>query len=172
MSVVLDQQKESIRAALQELDHPTSQMGAFKAMSMLLQTVCHDFDYYGSSGDFSGDDDFKEEIFSARVIQVVMDVSHDKEEYPPLFYPSAYSILYILCRNDTELATTFVTNGGVEFLLECLETSSSDQVHLITCITLYKAVIKNLDTNESAAFVGMTLEKLVGTRNHACGLQY
>jgi hypothetical protein len=78
-------------------------------------------------GDFVGDDDFKEEIFSARVIQVVMDVSQDKEEFPPRFYHLACSVLYDLCRNNIELATTCVANGGVEFLLETLEAFSSNR---------------------------------------------
>jgi hypothetical protein len=161
MSVV-EQKKERIRVALQELDHPTSQMSACEAMRTLHQAVVHGFDDDdGSIGDFVGDNDFKEEIFSDRVIQVVMDVSQDKEKYTLTFHHLAYAVLYSLCSDSTELATTFVTNGGVEFLLECLETFSSDQFLLVTCFAVYLAVIESLDDNESAAFVGMTLEKLV-----------
>jgi hypothetical protein len=75
---VVEQKKESIRAALQELDNPTIPMSTYEAMYVLQQTLCEDFDDDDSIGDFVGDDDFKEEIFSARVIQVVMDVSQDK----------------------------------------------------------------------------------------------
>jgi hypothetical protein len=156
-----DEKKESIRAALQELDHPTCKMSTYAAMSILHLTVCHDFNDYGSIGDFSGDDDFKEEIFSARVIQVVMDASQDKEEYPPGFYHSARLVFYFLCSNNTELATTFVANGGVAFLLECLEAFSSDQYLLISCFGVHSTVIESLGEDESTTFVGMTLEKVV-----------
>jgi hypothetical protein len=145
----VDQEKERIRDALQELDHPTSDLNAFVAMCMLHRAA------------FSGDDDFKEEIFSARVIQVVMDVSRDRKAYHPRFYHIAYSILINLCSNNTELTTTFVANGGVEFLLECLETFSSDQFLLGVCFTLHRVVAESLDEKDSAAFAGMTLEKLV-----------
>jgi hypothetical protein len=146
---------------LQELASPTSQKSAFEAMSTLQLAVAHDFDDDRSIGDFAGDDDFKEEIFSARVVQIVMDVSQDKEKYPPCFYHPTCSVLFFLCSNNTDLATTFVANGGVEFLLERLETFSSNQFLLITVFALYKAVIESLDENESAAFAGMTLGKLV-----------
>jgi hypothetical protein len=160
MSVV-EQKKERIRVALQELDHPTSQISAGEAMSMLLQTICDCFDDDGSIGDFVGDNDFKEEIFSDRVIQVVMDVSQDKEEYPPSFYKAAHVILYSLCSKSTELATTFTANGGVKFLLECLVTFSSDQSLLVTCFAVYNAVIESLGKNESVTFAAMSLAKLV-----------
>jgi hypothetical protein len=162
MSVVVEQQKkERIRVALQELDHPSCKMSACEAMNTLRRAVVADFDEDDFIGAFVGDDDFKEEIFSARVIQVVMDVSQEKEEYPPSFYHFAYSVLYLLCSDSTELATTFMANGGVAFLLESLETFSSDQFLLVTCFALYKGVIESLDTNESVAFTGMTLGKLV-----------
>jgi hypothetical protein len=153
-----DEKKECIRAALQELDHPTCNMSACAAMRTLHQTVCHEFDCLDEpSGDFAGDDDFKEEIFSARVIQVVMAVSQDKEEYTPTFYHSACSIISLLCRENAELGITFVTNGGVKFLLDCLETFSL----LTISFLLYKAVMKSLDEDELADFGGMTLGKLV-----------
>lgn len=116
-------------------------------------------------GDFVGDDDFKEEIFYARVVQLLMNVSQDKEEYPAYFYHSVNSVLYCICSNSTDLATTFVANGGVEFLLERLETFSSDQFLLLViaghmCFAVYKNVIENLDENQSVAFAGMALAKL------------
>jgi hypothetical protein len=160
MSVV-EQKKERIRVALQELDHPTCKISAFVAMSMLHQTVAHDFDDEDSIGDFSGDDDFKEEIFSARVIQVVMDASQDKDEHPPTFYASACAVFYSLCINNTDLATTFVATGGVEFLLERLEAFSSDQYLLSSCFLVQFAVTGSLHDNERARFVDMTLAKLV-----------
>jgi hypothetical protein len=160
MSVV-EQKKESIRVALQELGHPTCKTSTIKAMETLHHALGRDFDEDDFIGDFVGDDDFKEEIFSARVIQVVMEVSQDKEEYTLNFHHQACGILFNLCGNSTELATTFVTNGGVEFLLECLETFSLDQFLLITCFAVYMNVNLTLDRNESVAFAGRTLEKLV-----------
>jgi hypothetical protein len=168
MSVVVEQQtKECIRVALQELGHPTCKMSTCEAMRTLHTTVScsfrHDHGAHGcvGVGDFAGDDDFKEEIFSARVVQVVMDVSRDKEKYPWLFYQLASNILSLLCCENAELANAFVANGGVEFLLEYLETFSSDEFLLMTCFAIYKGIIESLDTNESVAFAGMTLEKLV-----------
>jgi hypothetical protein len=68
MSAVVDEQqkKERIRVALQELDHPTCKMSACDAMITLGQAVYDDFgdDGDGSAGEFAGDDDFKEEIFT------------------------------------------------------------------------------------------------------------
>jgi hypothetical protein len=156
------QTKKSIRVALQELESPAFTLSAYEAMLTLHQAIFHDFD----DDDFIlcafvGDDDFKEEIFSARVIQVVMDVSQDKEEYPPHFYHLAYSVLYLLCSDSTDLATILVTNGGVDFLLECLETFSSDHFLLITCFAIYIGVIESLDEIDRVPFVGMTLGKLV-----------
>jgi hypothetical protein len=161
MCSFVEQKKECIRVALQKLDHPTCKMSTYAAMRILHEAICHDFDDDDSIGDFSDDDDFKEEIFSARVIQVVMDVSQDKKEYPPDFYRAACLVFYFLCSANTELATTFVANGGAEFLLERLEAFSSDQFVLVTCLAVYRAVIEDLDDIESAAFAGMTLEKLV-----------
>jgi hypothetical protein len=158
MSVVDEQKKERIRLALQELEHRTCKMGTCEAMRTLHRAICDDF---GATGAFAGDDDFKEEIFSARVIQIVMEASQDKKELPPAFYHHAFSTLYFLCKNNTELATTFVENSGNEFLLECLETFSSDQFLLATCFMVYRGVIGSLDTNESVAFAGMILGKLV-----------
>jgi hypothetical protein len=161
MSAVVEQKKEHIRVALQELDHPTCKMSTCEAMRMLHRALFDDFDEDDFFGAFVGDDDFKEEIFSARVIQVVMDVSREKEEYPPSFYHFAHSVLFLLCSYSTELANTFMTNGGAAFLLESLETFSSDQFLLVTCFAVYRAVIKSLNTNESVDFAGMILEKLV-----------
>jgi hypothetical protein len=160
MSVV-EQKKESIRVALQELGHPTCKTSTIKAMETLHRALCHDFGAIGFIGDFVGDDDFKEEIFSARVIQLVMEASQDKEEYTLNFYHHACSILCNLCINSTELATTFVTDGGVAFLLESLESFSSDQFLLITCFSVFMSVNLTLDRNQSVAFAGRTLEKLV-----------
>jgi hypothetical protein len=146
MSVV-EQEKERIRVALQELDDPTCKTITCEAMKMLPLAVGSGFGDYGSPiGDFVGDDDFKEEIFSAKVVQVVMDVSQDKEEYPPHFYPLISNILSLLCCENAELASAFVANGGVAFLLEYLETFSSDQFLLMTCFAIYKGVIESLDT--------------------------
>jgi hypothetical protein len=161
MSAV-EQKKERIRVALQELGDPTSKMSTWEAMETLRTEACLDFfDLDGSIGDFVGDDDFKEEIFSARVIQVLITVAQDKKAYPPKFYRSGIILLYFFCSDNTEFATTFAANGGVEFLLETLEAFSSNQPLLDTCFLVYRAVIESLDENESAAFAGMTLGKLV-----------
>jgi hypothetical protein len=161
MSVVVEQKKERIRAALQELVHRTCKTSTIEGMETIHRALCHDFgDEDGSTGAFAGDDDFKEEIFSARVIHIIMDASQDKEEYPPKFYHLAWSTLNFLCQN-AELPNAFVSNGGVEFLLEYLETFSSDQFLLATCFRVYNDIIESLDTNESVAFAGMTLGKLV-----------
>jgi hypothetical protein len=161
MSAV-EQKKERIRVALQELGDPTSKMSTWEAMETLRTEACLDFfDLDGSIGDFVGDDDFKEEIFSARVIQVLITVAQDKKAYPPKFYRSGIILLYFFCSDNTEFATTFTANGGVEFLLETLEVFSSHQRVLPTCFALHNAVIDSLDEHESAAFAGMTLGKLV-----------
>jgi hypothetical protein len=161
MSVVVEQKKERIRAALQELVHPTCVMSTCDAMETIHDALRDDHGFNGTTGDFVGDDDFKEEIFSARVIQVVMAVSRDKEKYTPLFYCHAFMSLFCLCSNNTELATAFVTNDGVAFLLECLKTFSSDQFLLATCFTVYGAVLESLDTNELVEFAGMTFGGLI-----------
>jgi hypothetical protein len=162
MSVV-EQKKKSIRVALQELDYPTSIVSTSEAMGILNDVWMGDSfeEIDGSIGDFVGDDDFKEEIFSARVIQAVMDVAQDKISYPPSFYGSAYSVMYFLCCKNTELATIFVANGGVKFLLETLEDFSSDQPLLLACFALHKAIIETLDGNEREYFAAMTLETLL-----------
>jgi hypothetical protein len=83
-------------------------------MKTLHQAVCHDFDDLdGSIGDFVGDDDFKEETFAATVVQAVMDVSQDKEAFPPNFYHLSCGILTLLCWDNSELANAFVANSGV-----------------------------------------------------------
>jgi hypothetical protein len=106
MSVV-EQKKERIRVALQELGDRPSKMSACEAMETLRTAVCCDFqDLDGSIGDFVGDDDFKEEIFSARVVQVLITAAQDKKAYPPPFYHLACSTLFFLCDKNTELATT------------------------------------------------------------------
>jgi hypothetical protein len=164
MSVV-EQKKESIRSALQELESPTCQMSACEAMRTLHQAVVHGFDEEEdddeSIGDFVGDDEFKVEIFSARVVQVVMDVSQDKKAFPPNFYHLACGILALICWDNIELANAFVANSGVEFLLECLEAFSSDRFLLISCFSVHRSVIESLDDNASTAFAGLTLAKIV-----------
>jgi hypothetical protein len=162
MSVV-EQKKERIRVALGELDFPTTISRTSEAMHILNDIWMSDSfeENDGSIGDFVGDDDFKEEIFSARVIRAVMDAAQDKMSYSPSFYGSACSVLYFLCYNNTELATTFVANGGVEFLLETLEDFPSDQPLLLACFLVHRAVIESLDGNEREAFAGMTLETLL-----------
>jgi hypothetical protein len=162
MSVV-EQKKESIRAALQELESPASTLSAHEAMKTLHQAVFHDFDDEdGSIGDFAGDDEFKVEIFSARVVQVVMDASpRDKEAFPFNFYHLACSVLFSLCNDNTELANAFVAHDGALFLLEYLEAFSSDQFLLLSCFMLYRAVIESLDDIDKLSFAGMTLGKIV-----------
>jgi hypothetical protein len=161
----VDEKKESIRAALQELADPTSMVSAFEAMHTLNDIfVSESFEEIdGSIGDFVGDDDFKEEIFSARVVQVLITVAQGKKAYPPPFYHLVCSLFFFLCYKNTELATTFVANGGVEFLLETLEAFSSNQPLLCICFVFHKTVIESLGVNgnEAASFAGMTLEKLV-----------
>jgi hypothetical protein len=162
MSVV-EQKKDRVRVALQELDYPTSVVSTSEAMVILNDIWMSDSfeEIDGSIGDLVGDDDFKEEIFSTRVIRAVMDVAQDKISYPPSFYGSACSVLYFLCCKNTELATTFVANGGVEFLLETLEDFSSDQPLLLACFALHRAIIETLDGNEREHFAAMTLETLL-----------
>jgi hypothetical protein len=131
-------------------------------MKTLHHAVCNDFNCPdGSIGDFVGDDDFKEEIFSAKVVQVVMDVSQDKEEYPSHFYRLTSNMLSLLCCEKAELANAFVANGGVAFLLEYLETLSSNQMLLRVGFELYRFILHSLNTNEAADFAGMILGKLV-----------
>jgi hypothetical protein len=162
MSVV-EQKQERIRAALRELESPTSVPDTCEAIVALYDIWISDSfeEIDGPLDVFVGDDDFKEEIFSARVIQILITVAQDKEEYPPSFYNCACSVLSFLCRKNTELATTFVANCGVEFLLETLEAFSSDQFVLISCLEVHQAVIKSLDNNEWTSFASMTLEKLL-----------
>jgi hypothetical protein len=159
------EKKKFIRASVQELNRPASVMSAHEAMKTLCWAVCLDFDVHGGSiGVFVGDDDFKEEIFSARVIQVIIiyTVSQDKDEYPSNFYHCGCCILYLLCSDNTELADVFVAHDGVEFLLESLEAFSSDQFLLTRCFTIHVSVMGSLSENRSAAFAGMMiLGKLV-----------
>jgi hypothetical protein len=157
----VDEKKKSIRASVQELNSPASTLSAYDAMNTLFQAVFHDFDDEDSIGNFVGDDDFKAEIFSARVVQAVMNVSQDKEAFRPNFYHRACSTLSCLCSNSIELATAFIANGGVEFLLKYLEAFSSDQFLLVSCFGVHQAVIESLDKSEASAFAGMTLEKTV-----------
>jgi hypothetical protein len=158
----VEAKKESIRAALQELENPDCSLSANAAMETLKQAVGHDFDdTHGFIGDFVGDDDFKEEIFSARVVHVVMDVAKDKAKYPELFYHHACGLLHSLCLDSIERSTAFVAHGGVEFLLEALEASSSDEFLLISCFGLHWGVIGGLSKKESASFAGKTLGKLL-----------
>jgi hypothetical protein len=161
MSVV-EQKKERIRVALQELDHPTCKMSACEAMRTLGDVWSSGFFEESDESDctFAGDD-FKEEIYSARVVQTLITVAQDNNAYPESFYQSTWYILYFICSNNTELANAFVANGGVGFLLEALEDFSSNQYLLIFCFAVYKAVIESLDANEKDAFAGMTLGKLV-----------
>jgi hypothetical protein len=163
MSTV-EQKKERIRVALQELGDPSSKMSTCEAMGTLHNIfISENVEEFGSlAGDFVGDDDFKEEIFSARVIQAVITVAQDKKVFPPKFYLSACSVLSFLCSDNSELATAFVANGGVQFLLETLEAfSSNQQAFLFKCFVLHKTVFDSLDENESQTFAGMILEKLV-----------
>lgn len=118
----VEQRKGSIQAALQELESPASTLSAYEAMEELHKAVRYD-----SS---QGGDEFLKEIFSAKIIQVVMDVIQGNEEYPPRFYRLACGILSLLCWDNTELADAFVAHDGVEFLLETLETFSINQVLL------------------------------------------
>jgi hypothetical protein len=158
----VDEKKESIRAAVQELSSPASMLSACEAIDTLFAAVLHEFDDDNEyKGDFMGDDDFKEEIFSARVIQVLITVSQDKEEYPPFFYHHVCSILAIICDHNTELVNAFVALDGVEFLLETLETFSSNQFLLAACFLACRIILENLNASESSALVGMILEKLV-----------
>jgi hypothetical protein len=156
----VDEKKESIRAAVQELSSPASMMSGYEAMKTLHQAVGRDFDNHdGTIGDFVGDDDFKGEIFSARVIQVVITAAKVKEENPPNIYHLAGGILCQLCFDSTELADAFVAHNGGGFLLESLEAFSSDQFLLLTYFALYSAVVASLNENKSAGT--MTLRKLV-----------
>jgi hypothetical protein len=127
----IEERKNYIRAALQELQNPASTLCAYEAMEKLHRAVrYYSYGLDGSIGDFEGDDEFLKEIFSARIVQVVMDVIQGKEEYPPRFYRLACGIVSVLCWDNTELANAFVAHDGVEFLLETLETLSSIQVLL------------------------------------------
>jgi hypothetical protein len=178
--VSVAEKKESIRAAVQELSSPTSMLSACEAMLTLSLAVFHDFDDLdGSIGVFEGDDDFKEEIFSARVIQVLITVSQDKEEYPSTFYHAVCSIVSLLCDDNTELANAFVVLDGVEFLLETLDTFSSDQFLLAGCFLASRTIFENLNASESPALMGMLLGKLMAvfevnykTANEAFYLEY
>jgi hypothetical protein len=80
---------------------------------------------------------------------------------PSLFYRPTPFILLLLCSESAELASAFVANRGVAFLLEYLETFSSDQVLLRAGFALYRGVIEGLDNNASVAIAGMILGKLV-----------
>jgi hypothetical protein len=106
---VLEQKKEHFRAALQELGNPTSKtstyeaMKTFEAMSVF---VCDAWarnrveEIDGSIGDFVGgffgDDDFKEELFSAQVIQDLITVAQDKNASPRFFSVILFCLLLSL----------------------------------------------------------------------------
>jgi hypothetical protein len=96
MSVV-EQKEERIRVALQELGYPTSVLRTSEAMRTLNDIWMSDSfeEIDGFIGVFVGEDDFNEEIFSARVIQAVMDVAQDKKSFPPTLYGSACPILSV-----------------------------------------------------------------------------
>jgi hypothetical protein len=158
----VEAKKVSIRAALQELSNPTFPLQTYFAIEKLHQTVVHDFEeIFEPIGDFVGDDDFKEEIFSARVIQVLIAVARDKAEYPTFFYHYVCTTLQLLCLDSTERSTAFVAHGGVEFLLEALEAFSPNEFLLIPCFGLHWAVIQSLGKYGSASFGEMTLGKLL-----------
>jgi hypothetical protein len=157
----IDEQKESFRAALQELKYPASTMSAYKAMQKLHKAYDDLKDQDGSiAGDFVGDEEFLKEIFSARVVQVVMDASQEEEEFHPSFYRYACGILSLLFCENTELADAFVAHDGALFLLEYLESFSLNRPILISCFTLYEVILSNLNATESTAFAGLIMEKL------------
>jgi hypothetical protein len=79
----------------------------------------------------------------------------------PDFFLLSCSAFSFLCSNNTELATAFVTNGGVEFLLEYLENFCSNQHLVHACFVLHKFVIESLDGIEQSSFAGRTLEHVV-----------
>jgi hypothetical protein len=132
----VDETKESIRVALQELECPAFTLSTRKAMKKLYQVIINYVkDQDGSiTGDFVGDEEFLKEIFSARVVLIVMDASQDKEEFPPCFYQYACDILSLLFRENTELADAFVAHDGAVFLLEYLESFSSNRPILISAM--------------------------------------
>jgi hypothetical protein len=89
-----------------------------------------------------------------------MDASQQEEEFHPSFYRYSCAILSLLFCENAELANAFVAHDGALFLLEYLESFSSNRPILISCFALYRAILCNLNATESTAFAGLIMEKL------------
>jgi hypothetical protein len=93
----------SFRAALEELQHPSSASSTTEAMETIHATVLNGFqDGRGSSARFVSRDHFEQQILSVKVLQTIIDVMrkpNDEYRYSHVFYFWAAGILLVIGRN-------------------------------------------------------------------------
>jgi hypothetical protein len=98
-----DTAKDSFRAALEELQHPSSVSSTTKAMETVHATVLNGFqDDRDSSARFVSRDHFEQQVLSVKVLQTIIDVlrkPNDEYRYSHVFYFWAAGILLIIGRN-------------------------------------------------------------------------
>jgi hypothetical protein len=82
-----------------------------EAMEKIHTTVADGFHDDGDSkGEFVGDDDFKLEIFSVNVLQVIINAITADKEYPPVFDHWALGILFVFGSNHNKKMATFLSS--------------------------------------------------------------
>jgi hypothetical protein len=98
-----DTAKDSFRAALEELQHPSSVSSTTEAMETVHATMLNGFeDDRDSSARFVSRDHFEQQVLSVKVLRTIIDVlrkPNDEYRYSHVFYFWAAGILLIIGRN-------------------------------------------------------------------------
>jgi hypothetical protein len=135
-----------LRLALQELGNPTFLLDTWGS-NCFIETG-------ESIGDFFSDDDFKEELLTARANQDLITVAHDENALPKIF---SVNLLCLLLSLQQQHHRFHGERGGVEFPSQSLEAFSSNQPLVHACFAIRRFVIERLDgIDEKSSFAGMT----------------
>jgi len=171
----LEEQKDSIRTALQVLcDYlKTADSGecirfeVSNAMHTLFNAFDCNFRSVGtSSPSVDVDDTLQNEMFSMQVVEAVLEAAKKANRLgsyhqKPHFFAQAFFILDVLGRRNPEYAQAFISRGGMELALTCMELFSSDEaVAKCSFRLLYFTVcnlMEELKDEESLALVQLVL---------------
>jgi hypothetical protein len=127
----VEEKKQELRAALRVLQEtsnaPTN--GVQEAMQEVDAALYHGF---RDTGYFCSDEDFKAEIFSARVVGVILSAAKRAKHAPTNFYTSVCRIQLQLANHSEEISDAIRVHGGVAYIIDLMETFPHDE-GLILC---------------------------------------
>jgi hypothetical protein len=161
----INEKKERVRISLRILGDPAASPTALQeALGKVTGAICVGFhDNSNDAGVFATDKDFKEEVFSAQIVcdlltAVKIAKGGANGDHLHFLCGKVCVTLLQLPQDAPELVNAPFANGGVNFVMEAMETYPSDESLVLACLGIFLLVFRsNLFPPEALALA--VLEK-------------